>query len=125
MKDYTLCMSPKRRKSKDRRILKRRARPLDEKFKRKKPASPASGAAPAKSATAGPQQSIIDRVCFYIRHRPSVRADDLAAAMREKYGTSSEETWSAVKALERRRAVRVHYPRQDRTDAVVSALWQE
>jgi hypothetical protein len=126
-----------------RRLLKRRARPLDAKFKQKKAkGGSASQAVSAKgtptsktkisptlsSGTPSPvtseKQHITERIHHYIRHRPSVRMDDLVATMRKKYDTSEEETWAAVMALEAKKAVRIQYPGFDRAGATVSALWQ-
>jgi hypothetical protein len=126
-------MASKRKQKSKRRILKRRARPLQKEFrKRNSPATPPPTASPTPStraetpsAESAEEQHVLERVHFYIRHRPNVRMDDLVATMRQKYGMTSEQTFSAVETLQQQKAVRVHYPNFDRSDATVSALWQE
>ena len=67
----------------------------------------------------------IERVHFYIRHHDRVEMDILVSNMRFKWGITEEQTWAAVKKLVARRAVKIFYPNQDRSNATVSALWLE
>lgn len=127
-------MAKKKAKKDKRRLLKRRARPLAEKHKKKAPPPTAARSVHTTASTPSSAEALparpteesthaIERIEHYIRHRPDVRMDDLARVMGQKYDMTEAGVWSAVRALEARRSVRIHYPAMDRGGAIVSALW--
>ncbi len=82
-----------------------------------------STSAPQPTAKTQHEDPNIERVHFYIRHHERVEMDILVSNMKFKWGITEEQTWSIVYELETKRAVKIYYPNQDKSNATVSALW--